>query len=353
MWIIGCDLHTRYQQVAAINKETGELIELRLEHAGDAVRLFYAALPKGSMVGIESLGYTQWFERLLTEWGHELWIGDAAEIRAASVRHQKTDIRDARLILQLLDDGRFPRLWLPSAEDRDARRLLLHRVKTVQMRTMARNQLHALALNQGLRRGSGLWSQRGQRELAQLQLGRFSSEMRQGLMNLTKTLDERIEVLNHQVAEQAEQRPGARYLMQQPGVGPMTALGFVLTIGPVTRFRRSKQVVSYLGLNPREYSSGGRQKLGKISKQGNTLMRWLLIEAAQTAARLDPQLHCFYLRLKHRRGARVAKVAVARKLAVRLYWMLRTLEAEGQAQRVGPQGSPSTIMARATTPPNS
>jgi transposase len=111
--------------------------------------------------------------------------------------------------------------------------------------------------------------------------------------------------------------------------------------------------VSYLGLNPREYSSGGRQKLGKISKQGNTLMRWLLIEAAQTAARLDPQLHRFYLRLKHRRGARVAKVAVARKLAVRLYWMLRRLEAEGQAQRVGPQGSPSTIMARAVTPPNS
>src|SRR6202050_193772 len=146
MWIIGCDLHTRYRQVAAMNKETGELVELRLERAGDAVRLFYAALPKGSIVGIESLGYTQWFERLLTQWGHELWIEDCAAIRASSVRHQKTDIRDARLILQLLDDGRFPRLWLPSAEDRDARRLLLHRVKTVQMRTMARNQLHALAL---------------------------------------------------------------------------------------------------------------------------------------------------------------------------------------------------------------
>lgn len=89
MWIIDCDLHTRYQQVAAMNEETGEVVELRLEHAGDAVRLFYAALLKGSLVGIESIGYTQWFERLLTELGHELWIGDAAEIRAASVRHQR------------------------------------------------------------------------------------------------------------------------------------------------------------------------------------------------------------------------------------------------------------------------
>jgi hypothetical protein len=136
MWIIDCDLHTRYQQVAAMNEETGEVVELRLEHAGDAVRLFYAALLKGSLVGIESIGYTQWFERLLTELGHELWIGDAAEIRAASVRHQKADIRDARLILQLLGDQRFPRLWLPPAEDREARRLLWHRVKTVPVRTM-------------------------------------------------------------------------------------------------------------------------------------------------------------------------------------------------------------------------
>jgi len=122
----------------------------------------------------------------------------------------------------------------------------------------------------------------------------------------------------------------------------MTALAFVLTLGPAQRFRRSKQVVSYLGLNPREYSSGGRQRLGAISKQGNTLLRWLLVEAAQTAARLDPELHRQYLRLKHRRGARIAKVAVARKLAVKLYWMLRTFQ--HAAQPVSPQSSPCTVM---------
>lgn len=138
--------------------------------------------------------------------------------------------------------------------------------------------------------------------------------------------------------------------MQQPGVGPVTALAFVLTLGPVERFRRSKQVVSYLGLSPREYSSGGRQRLGAISKQGNTLLRWLLVEAAQTAARFDPELHRDYVRLKHRRGFRIAKVAVARKLAVRLYWRLRAPEAP--AQRVSPQSSPDTGMVEAT-PSNS
>jgi hypothetical protein len=112
--------------------------------------------------------------------------------------------------------------------------------------------------------------------------------------------------------------------MTHPGVGPVTSLAFVLTIGPVSRFQRSRQLVSYLGLNPQEHSSGGRQHLGSISKQGNPMMRWLLVEAGHTAARYDPQLQRMYQRLKFRRGAGVAKVAIARKLAVRMYWMLRS-----------------------------
>jgi len=111
--------------------------------------------------------------------------------------------------------------------------------------------------------------------------------------------------------------------MEQPGVGPVTALMFVLTIGPVERFRKSKQIVSYLGLNPRESSSGGRQRLGSISKQGNSMVRFLLVEAAQSASRYDEELRRNYQRLKFRRGSAVAKVALARKLAVRLYWKLR------------------------------
>jgi transposase len=125
------------------------------------------------------------------------------------------------------------------------------------------------------------------------------------------------------VQQQAESHAEAARLMRHPGVGPVTALAFVLTLGPVTRFRRSKHVVSYLGLNPKERSSGGKQRTSTISKQGNTMMRWLLVEAAQTAARYDPELLRLYQRLKFRRGANVAKVAIARKLAVKLYWMLR------------------------------
>ena len=116
----------------------------------------------------------------------------------------------------------------------------------------------------------------------------------------------------------------AQLLRSQPGVGPITSLAFVLTIGDVTRFHNGKQIASYLGLIPREHSSAGKQRLGGISKQGNRMMRMLLVEAAQMAVRCDPGLRKQYLHRCHSKPKAVAKVAAARKLAVRLYWMLRT-----------------------------
>ena len=132
-----------------------------------------------------------------------------------------------------------------------------------------------------------------------------------------------IEELDQAVSEQAEKRPEAVLLMQQAGVGPVTSLAFVRMVGSVKRFSRSRELVSYVGLNPSEASSGGRQRLGSISKQGNSLVRFLLLPAAQTTSRTDAELRRDYQRLKFRRGKAVAKVAIARKLAVRLYWRLR------------------------------
>lgn len=346
MWIIGCDLHTRYQQVAMMNTATGETIERRLDHEGDQVRCLYAALQPPVRVGIEATGAVGWFERLLEELGHELWVGNAGAIRAAAPRRQKTDRRDARLLLQLLTEDRFPRIWVPSVEERDVRQLLLHRSKLVGMRTGIRNQLQALALGQGLRLGQRLWGRRGRRALEELALGERGAARRRDLLEFLASFDARIQQLDAKVEAEARRRPDAVRLMEHPGVGPVTALAFVLIIGPVERFRSSRKLVSYLGLIPSEDSSGGRQRLGHISKQGNAMLRWLLVEAGHTAARRDPELHRFYLRLKHRRGANIAKVAVARKLAVRLYWILRS--SRTSAQEVSRQGRSGTAMVEAT-----
>ena len=169
---------------------------------------------------------------------------------------------------------------------------------------------------------------------------------REELLELLDRLEPRIEELDAAVKAEAERRAEAVRLMQQKGVGPVTALAFVLTLGPVERFSNSRKVVSYLGLNPSEHSSGGRQRLGHISKQGNALTRWLLVEAGQSAAQYDPELRRKYQRLKFRRGAKVAQVALARQWAVRLYWTLRqTREA---APPVRMPGSPAQTLVDAS-----
>ena len=329
MLIIGCDLHTRYQQIAMLDTSTGEVVTRRLDHENGEARAFYASLQGPVRVGIEATGYTQWFERLLAEFRHELWVGDPAEIRARAVRRQKTDTRDAEHLLDLLCSDRFPRLWIPSPQERDLRQLLKHRLKLVRMRTSVVNQLRALALSQGVCRRKKLWSACGRQELERLALDPWASRRRRELLDLLDQLQPKIEELDDAVLAAAESRPEVVKLMErQPGVGPVVGLAFVLTLGPVERFRRSRQVVSYLGLNPSEHSSGGHQRLGAISKQGNEMMRWLLVEAAHSAARFDPELRRIYQRLKSRRGPQVAKVALARHLAVRLYWLLRKPTAE-------------------------
>ena len=323
MLIIGCDYHPRFQKIAMLDTATGEIKVNRLEHENGEAKKFYASLPKGVLVGIEATGSTQWFERMVSECGHELWVGDPAEIRARRVRKQKTDERDALHLLDLLTTNRFPRVWVPSPEDRDARQLLQHRQKLVGMRTSVKNQLHGLAMGQGLCRKQKLWSESGRKQLEALELGMWASRRRQELLTLLDELNPQIAELDQAVEAEAARRPEVARLRVQKGVGPVVGLAFVLTLGTVERFPRSRQLVSYLGLNPREESSGPHQYLGHISKQGNSMMRWLLVEAAQTAARLDPELGRVYKRLKYRRGANVAKVAVARRLAVKMFWILR------------------------------
>src|SRR5579863_1766008 len=345
MMIIGCDFHPRYQQVAMLNTETGELVERRLEHENGEARAFYARLTKPVRVGMEATGYAQWFERMLGEQGHELWIGHASEIRAGVVRKQKTDARDAAHLLRLLVENRFPRIWIPSPAERDTRQLLRHRYKLVCFRVSVKNQLHGLAMSQGVCRKKKLFTAKGREELEKLSLGPWASRRRQELLAMLDQLNPVIDELDRAVQQAAESRADAARLMTHPGVGPVTALAFVLTLGPTARFQRSKQVVSYLGLNPKERSSGDKQHTYSISKQGNPMMRWLLVEAAQTAVRFDAELLRAYRRIKFHKGASVAKVAIARKLAVKLYWLLRATAS--CAQMAPMQGS-----SRGTLVPN-
>jgi transposase len=325
MIIIGCDYHPSFQQIAFVDTETGELNERRLEHREEAEQ-FYRALAAAGMkvrVGMEASGHARWFERLLAELNFELWIGDAAVIRTKRVRKQKTDRQDAQLILKLMLKDDFPQIWVPSWENRDLRQLLWHRHRMVQARTRIMNQLQAVALNEGLRCKKRLWRDSGREQLESFRLAPWASRRRRDLLELLDRLNPTITELSQAVEQEVGKCSEAQRLMTHPGVGSLTALAFVLIIGRADRFQCGKQIASYLGLVPLEESSGNRRRLGHITKQGNSLLRFLLVEAAQVTVRSDQEWRNKYIHLAMRRGRKIAKVAMARRLAVRMYWMWR------------------------------
>src|SRR5208282_4143427 len=286
MYIIGVDYHPSFQQIAFLDQETGECGDQRLNHSDGEAEKFYRQLRQKGIsvrVGLGATGYSRWFERLLLKLGIEVWIGNAAEIKAKRVRKQKTDRLDAELLLKLLVEDRFPRIWVPSPENRDLRQLLWHRHRLVQIRTRVMNQLQAVAMNEGVRRKKALWSKSGRAQLESFVLLPWASRRRQDLLDVLDRLNPTIDELSTAVEQEAKKRPEVLRLMTHPGVGPLTALAFVLVIGSTKRFACGKQIGSYLGLIPCEDSSANRQRLGHISKQGNTLLRFLLVEAAQAA----------------------------------------------------------------------
>lgn len=325
MLIIGLDYHPSFQQIAFVDTETGACGEQRLEHPHEAQQ-FYRELHQrgiGVRMGMEASGHSRWFERLITELGFELLIADPAQVRARRVRKHKTDRQDAELLLRLTMKDELPQIWVPRWENRDLRQLLWHRHRLVQMRTRVVNQLHAVALNEGLQRKKSLWRSSGRTELESLVLAPWASRRRQDLLVLLDQLEPAIAELTRAVEQEAQKQPEALLLMTHPGVGAITALAFVLIIGDPMRFPNGKKLSSYLGLVPAEESSGERRRLGHISKPGNSLLRFLLVEAAQAAVRSDPQWRRHFLHLALRRERRIAKVAMARKLAVSLLWMWR------------------------------
>jgi len=323
MMIIGCDFHPRFQQISFLWEETGECGQRRLMHTAEAVEYYRSLRGTRVRIGMEATGSYGWFRRLLSELGHELVVGDAPQIRASNPRRQKTDKRDAEHVLRLLVEDRFPAVWQPPAENEQLRQLLLHRSRLVRLRARVTNQLDGMAKNEGLILAGG-WSGKRRKAIEALSLPGWYGERRKDLLALLDRVEERIAPLNKAVSQAAANNAEARLLMTHPGVGPVVSLAYVLTIGNWQRFARGKQVGSYLGLIPSEDSSSDKRRLGHISKQGNTLLRWLLVEAAVSAQRHDADWHRQYVRLSMTKHHGVAKVAIAHKLAVRLYWMLRS-----------------------------
>ena len=326
MIIIGCDYHPGFQQIAFVDTETGDYGEQRLEHSEGAEKFYrdLAAQGKKVRVGMEASGHARWFERLLVELTFELWIGDASEIRARRVRKQKTDRQDAQHILQLLMENRFPKIWVPSGENRDLRQLLWHRHRMVQARTRIMNQLQAVALNEGLRCKKKLWRDAGREQLESFRLAPWASRRRRDLLELLDRLTPTI------ARTDRSHRAGSGEVSRGAALDDASRSRSADGIG-LRADHRDERIGFSVASRSRAIWDWCRWKIpaGIVAdwdtsrNKGNSLLRFLLVEAAQVTVRSLPEWRSKYFHLAMRRGRKIAKVAMARRLAVRLYWMWR------------------------------
>jgi transposase len=321
---IGVDFHARQQTVCSLKTEEGVINTHNLKHQDkDEVRAFYQQFSGRVIVGIEASGYSPWFEQLLEELGHEVWLGDATEIRRRARWRQKNDRRDAELILDLLVHDEFPRLHRPSPQSREILRMLRYRQKLIKIRTIGKNSLQALALQSGLAKRSHLFSKTGQQELRRTTMSPAMQWQLEQWFQLLEPLNERLLETMLWLKQQSQDDARIKLLRTHPGIGLLTSLCVVHTLWPVSRFRNQRKVAAYAGLEPMERSSGERKHFLGISKAGSRVLRYLLVEAAHTAVKKDDDLKRFYQRLATRRGRPKAKTAAARKLLIRSFIMLR------------------------------
>ena len=321
---IGVDFHARQQTTCYLKIETGELVSRELKHQDkDLVRAFYQHFPGRVIIGLEASGYSPWFERMLEELGHEVWIGDAAEIRRRARWRQKNDRRDAELIWDLMIHNEFPRLHRPAEKSSEVLRMLRYRQKLIKFRTMSKNSLQAIALQSGLARGSRLFTKEGQAEFKVATMSPVMRWQREHWLELQKPLNQQLLETMVWFKEQSKGDVAIARLRTHPGIGLLTSLCLLHTLQPVSRFRNQRKVVAYAGFDPMIRSSAERKVYLGISKAGSRMLRYLLVEAVHTAVRYDEELKRFYRRVAERRGRPKAKVAAARKLLIRAYIMLR------------------------------
>jgi transposase len=318
---IGVDFHPHQQTVSYCNNEEGEVHQTSLIHNVEQVRRFYRQLPK-AVVGIEASCTAAWFEQMLFDLGHELRVGNPTAIRARARSRHKSDKRDADLILDLLLKDEFPTLWRRSVQGQSVLEQLRFRHQLVKHRTQICNRLQALAHAAGLPK-KGIQTKRARVALMEARLSETQSFQRDQLFELLDDLTERIKQVEQWLEEKAAGDTKVQLLLTHKGIGLLSALATVHTLGDVSRFPSSKEAVAYTGLDPLEQSSAGKVRYGSISKAGSSVLRHLLGQAMHVASRYDGELRSFYKRLASRRSKSIAKVAATRKLLIRLFIMLR------------------------------
>jgi transposase len=327
---VGIDLHRRTSHVAAFDEEGLELLSRRVRNDPEALRALFAELGGEARVALEAAFGWEWLADLLEAEGIELHLAHPRHTKAIAAARVKTDAVDARTLAHLLRADLLPEAYVAPPELRELRELR-HHIGLTRLRTALKNRVHALLARQGVQHGRAeLFGPRGRRYLGELSLPEPTRRRLESLLALITDFDRELAAVKREIQAGARSDPRVAVLTRIPGVGAFIALLVIAEVGDVTRFPSARHLASWAGLTPRVRNSGERVRLGSISRQGSAHLRWGLVQAAQTAVQADGLLKATYERIKHRRGSKVAKVAVAREILTLCYYGLR----DGEIRRL-------------------
>lgn len=322
LYYIGIDFHPYQQTIAFIEDGEGEIKYRQFWHSDkQAIKRFYQECAEGSQIGVEATGSLLWFEKMLFEMGLRLRVGNPRLIRRRALSRHKNDYRDAETILDLLINEEFPEVEPKTEKSQLMLQLLNYRHSLIGKRTSVANQMQAYARAKGI--GKFATKTRiAKQKLKSVIAENAPEELLLGSRwRIFESLTEEIKQIEAELNGEAVEDERVKLLMTHSGIGALTALALVHTLGDVRRFARKEQVVAFVGLDPLDKSSGDKKRIGKVSKHGSRLLRFLLGQAAQSTR--DKGLKQFYERVSRRRGKPKAKVATARKLLINCYIMLR------------------------------
>jgi transposase len=331
---VGIDLHRNRSHIAVIDSN-GELsLSQRIVNSRETFLELLGGLEGESQIAVEATYGWEWLAELLEDAGYDIHLAHPLRTRAIAAARVKTDAVDARTLAHLLRAELLPEAYVAPRELRDLRELLRHRVALTGMRSALKNRVHAILAKHGVtREHSDLFGKGGRLFLADLQLREASRRRLDSLMALIDDFDREIQATTVEIDQRAKADDRVDVLTQIRGVGPYTAMLIIAEVGAIERFPDARHLCAWAGLTPTIRSSDGKARLGRISRQGSPTLRWALVEAAQKCTTGGGPLRERYERIAKRRGAKIAKVAVARQILTLSYYGLRDGEIRCLARR--------------------